>query len=75
MSWLQCVFNEITRGDNAVPCTKGAPNCYTDKDSTAGIGVLSTSTKKEQEAYEESLGWNFVTGLGSVNVTNLLINY
>lgn len=70
-----CVFNEITRGDNAVPCKAGTPNCYSNQDSTNGIGVLSTSAKKEADAYQESLGWNFVTGLGSVNVTNLLINY
>ena len=72
---VACVFNEITRGDNALPCQAGSPNCFTNAASTAGIGVLSTTAGKLTPAYSESLGWNFVTGLGSVNVTNLLINY
>ncbi len=72
---VACVFNEITRGDNALPCVAGSPNCFTDAASTAGIGVLSTTPRKLTAAYPETLGWNFVSGLGSVNVTNLLINY
>ncbi len=70
-----CVFNEITRGDNALPCLKGTPNCYTSLASTEGIGVLSTSTSAEDPAFPAQLGYSYAVGLGSINITNLLINY
>ncbi len=70
-----CVFNEITRGDNAVPCLEGTPNCYTSPASTAGIGVLSTSSSAEHPAFPADLGYSYAVGLGSINITNLLINY
>lgn len=70
-----CVFNEITRGDIALPCLKGTPNCYTSPASTAGIGVLSTSTSAEDPAFPAGLGYSYAVGLGSINITNLLINY
>ncbi len=72
---VACVFNEVTRGDDAVPCVAGSPNCFTNAASTAGFGVLSRSASRLLPAYPETLGWNFASGLGSVNVTNLLLNY
>jgi len=70
-----CVFNEITRGDNALPCLAGTPNCYSDAASTSGIGVLSTSQSAEDPAFPAQPGYSYAVGLGSINVTNLLINY
>ena len=35
-------------------------------------GVLSTSTTSLQVAYPATAGWDFATGLGTVNVTNLV---
>jgi hypothetical protein len=35
-------------------------------------GVLSTSDKKLKLAYPAQPAWDFATGLGSVNVTNLV---
>ncbi len=70
-----CVFNEITRGDNAVPCLAGTPNCFTSPASTEGIGVLSTSASHELPAFPAGLGYSYAVGLGSINITNLLINY
>ena len=70
-----CVFNEITRGNNAVPCLAGTPDCYTNSASTAGIGVLSTSLSVEDPAFPTDLGYSYAVGLGSINVTNLLLNY
>ena len=66
-----CIFHDVTVGDNAVPCY-GNVNCF---GSTAtGYGILSTSDTKELEAYPTTTGWDFATGLGSLNVTNL-VNY
>ena len=65
-----CIFYDVTEGDNDIPCQAGTPDCY----SAAGdeYGVLSTSTTEESIAYGATHGWDFATGLGSVNVTNLV---
>jgi subtilase family serine protease len=66
-----CIFHDVTVGDNAVPCY-GPVNCF--GWSATGYGILSTSVTKELEAYPTTTGWDFATGLGSLNVTNL-VNY
>ena len=70
-----CVFNDVTAGDNAQPCYAGTPDCYTNKDSTMGIGVLSTSLSTLQPAFPAQPGYSLATGLGTVNAANLLYNY
>ena len=64
-----CIFHDITAGNNDVPCY-GTNDCY---GSTLDLfGVLSTSDAKLGVAYPARTGWDFTTGLGSVNVTNLV---
>jgi pseudomonalisin len=63
-----CVFYDVTAGNNTVPCY-GTNNCY---DPGGGYGLLSTSDKTLQQAYPSATGWDFTTGLGTVNVTNLV---
>jgi len=53
------VFHDITTGDNIVPCTKGSPNC-------------PVSLKY---GYTAAAGYDLVTGLGSIDVNNLLANW
>jgi subtilase family serine protease len=69
-SGSSCVFHDVTQGDNDIPCQAGTPDCY----SGAGdaYGVLSTSTTQESIAYGATPGWDFATGLGSVNVASLV---
>jgi hypothetical protein len=77
-----CIFRDVTSGDFDVPCRKGSPNCYTTSASTSaycggtgatkGCGVVSTSTTALQPAYNSTPGWDFTTGLGSLNVANLV---
>jgi subtilase family serine protease len=69
-----CVFNSITYGTNDVPCLAGTPDCHIDSESTLGLGVLSQTLTTESIAWPAHAGWNFATGLGSVNVTNLVLN-
>jgi subtilase family serine protease len=57
-----CVFNDVTQGTNAMPCANGSPNC-TITGSNA-IGVLT--------GYNTGTGYDLVTGLGSINVGNLV---
>jgi len=67
-----CVFNDVTQGDMDVPCetlSGVAHNCYLDGQT---IGVLSTSNSSYAPAYGTAPGWDFSTGLGSVNAWNLL---
>uniref|UniRef100_UPI00224DA644 hypothetical protein n=1 Tax=Dyella silvatica TaxID=2992128 RepID=UPI00224DA644 len=66
-----CIFHDVTRGDIDTVCQPGTPNCYT-ANKTQTYGVLSTSTTKLQQAYPATKGWDFATGLGSVNVYNLI---
>jgi len=67
-----CIFHDVTAGNNDVPCY-GTNNCY-DPNPT-GYGVLSTSDTIEKIAYPATTGWDFTSGLGSVNVTNLVKNW
>jgi uncharacterized repeat protein (TIGR01451 family) len=63
-----CSFNDVTQGDMVIPCA-GAFNCYLNGQP---LGVLSTSNTSYAPAYGTAPGWDFATGLGSVNVSNLL---
>ena len=64
-----CVFHDVTTGNITEPCY-GTNDCY---DPVGGVyGVLSTSDTSLNEAYPATAGWDFATGLGSVNVTNLV---
>ena len=64
-----CVFNDVTAGNINEPCY-GTNNCY--NPSPAGYGLMSTSDTTLIPAYPTTTGWDFATGLGSVNVTNLV---
>jgi subtilase family serine protease len=63
-----CTFYDVTLGDMQVDCT-GNNNCF---DSADGLGVLSTSNTVYQPAYGTTTGWDFATGIGSINVANLV---
>jgi hypothetical protein len=58
-----CVFYDVTQGNNSQVCFTGDPNCGT---NTSGdqLGVLS--------GYSAATGYDDATGLGTVNVTNLV---
>ncbi len=66
-----CVFHNVTNGDNDVPCLPDTTGCYIANLSEA-VGVLRAN---DQVAYPAQPGWSAATGLGSVNVTNLVAGY
>lgn len=70
-----CAFNDITAGDNDVNCTNNTPNCYNPDAKARNGGVLSLSTSSYEPAYTSTPAWDFTTGLGSINVANLLNNW
>jgi hypothetical protein len=67
-----CTFYDVTLGDNIVDCTSGTPNCYAPGGT---YGVLSTSTSSYAPAFKAGTGWDFATGLGTVNVYNLVTHW
>ena len=68
-----CAFHDITLGDNNVACT-GNNSCFYGSPAGA-IGVLSLSNTAYQPAFGANVGWDFATGLGTVNVWNLLSHW
>ncbi len=65
-----CVFYDVTQGDMDVNCT-GTHNCYR---PSGANGVLSTSNTAYKPAFTTSTGWDFATGIGTVNAYNLVLS-
>jgi subtilase family serine protease len=67
-----CVFYDVTKGDIDVNCT-GTTNCYGYTSGSSAIdGVLSTSSSTLGPAYPAGTGWDYATGLGTINAANLV---
>jgi hypothetical protein len=64
-----CTYYDITAGSNAIPCAEGSPNCVGGQQEGPGgyIGIIP--------GYNSTPGYDPVTGLGSMNVTNLVNNW
>jgi len=65
-----CIFYDVTFGDMDVNCA--GPNCYF---ADGSVGVLSTSNAAFSPAYGTNTGWDFATGIGTVNAANLVNNW
>ena len=66
-----CTFHDVTLGDNDVDCT-GPFNCYA---PGGGVGVLSLCDKDYLKTYNARLGWDFATGIGTLNAASLVANW
>jgi hypothetical protein len=67
-----CVFYDITTGNNAVACVSGSPNCSNTGSSGFGVMISGSSTEHGNPAFQAVAGYDLATGLGSINVANLL---
>jgi hypothetical protein len=66
-----CVFNDVTQGDIDVPCFAGAADCFSNGKN--GIGVVSDGGHTSLvPAWTTNAGYDYATGLGSINATNLV---
>jgi hypothetical protein len=65
-----CIFYDVTTGNNSVICQGGSPNCSSTTSGQYGIMVSNGSP-----AYLATTGYDLTTGLGSVNVANLVNNW
>ena len=66
-----CVFFDVTTGTIDVPCMTTSVNCYA-ANSADTLGLVSTSNATLVPAYSAATGYDLASGLGSVNVANLV---
>ncbi|HLX83388.1 MAG TPA: FG-GAP-like repeat-containing protein [Terriglobales bacterium] len=57
-----CIFVDVTKGNNEVPCAAGSLNCSATKPGSFG----------KLTAYKASAGYDQTTGLGALNIANLV---
>ena len=71
-----CVFYDVTLGDMDVNCekvtVKETSTLYDCYDPSGSYGVLSTSNSSYAKAYGAISGWDFATGIGTINANNLV---
>jgi hypothetical protein len=65
-----CVFHDVTVGDIDVPCFAGTGDCFVKKGQQYGV-VSDGGRASLVTAWKTNKGYDYATGLGSVNVTNL----
>ena len=69
-----CIFYDVTLGDNDAPCATDTASgvlvsCYL---PSGTYGVLSLSNSTYEPTFKTTTGWDFATGIGTVNVANLV---
>jgi len=57
-----CIYVDVTKGNNEVPCAAGSLNCSVTKPGSFG----------KLTAYKASAGYDQATGLGALNIANLV---
>jgi len=67
-----CIFYDVTVGNNSVACQGGSPDCSS---ATSGQYGIMVSGSPAAAAYTTTTGYDLATGLGSVNVANLVNNW
>jgi hypothetical protein len=68
-----CIFYDTTKGNNAVPCAGGSPDCSASASGSNGVMVDPNQTTTP--AWTTKSGYDYATGLGSVNVSNLISHW
>ncbi|HXS76234.1 MAG TPA: protease pro-enzyme activation domain-containing protein [Terracidiphilus sp.] len=64
-----CIFHDVTKGNNAVPCFASTPNCGASP--SGGTGVL-VDPNSPTPAWTATPGYDLATGLGTVDGYNLV---
>jgi hypothetical protein len=67
----QCIFHDVATGDIDVPCVAGTGDCYAKQGDSYGL-VSNGGQASLVTAWKSGTGYDYATGLGSVNVTNLV---
>jgi hypothetical protein len=74
VSNASCIFYDIATGTNSVICQGGSPNCSNTNSASGQYGIM-VSGSPASAAYAAGSGFDLATGLGSVNVANLVNNW
>jgi subtilase family serine protease len=67
-----CVFYDTTKGNVSVACTSNSLNCSNVSTAANQFGFMATVKGGTTPAFGTTAGYDLATGLGSVNVANLL---
>jgi subtilase family serine protease len=67
-----CMFNDIRLGDDDQDCVAGSADCFA---PSGHLGVLSTNTTAYQPSFLVTKGYDFPSGIGTVNATNLVLGW
>jgi subtilase family serine protease len=67
-----CLFNDVRLGDDDQDCITGSANCFA---PTGHLGVLSTSTTAYRPSFLVTKGYDFPSGIGTINATNLVLGW
>jgi Pro-kumamolisin, activation domain/Bacterial Ig-like domain (group 3) len=70
-----CVFYDTTKGNVSVACVGGSPNCSNTSGAANQFGIMTTTNGGTTPAFGATAGYDRATGLGSVNVANLLASW
>ncbi len=65
-----CIFYDVQVGNNSVACVMGSPDC--NNAGTGDYGILVNPNNTTQAAWLTTAGYDYATGLGSVNANNLV---
>ena len=65
-----CIFHDVTKGNNSVPCYAGSPNCGTAPAN--GLGILVDPKDSTTPAWTTTAGYDLATGLGTLDAYNLV---
>jgi len=71
-----CIFNDVTTGGNDVPCSPESTDCvlYATGEPD-GLLSVNNQTPLVPNAYASAAGYDQATGIGSLNVKNLLADW
>jgi len=65
-----CIFYDVTKGNDSVPCDVGTPNCS--PAPSGGYGILVDPKNPTTPAWTTTAGYDLATGLGTLNAFNLV---
>jgi Pro-kumamolisin, activation domain/Bacterial Ig-like domain (group 3) len=67
-----CIFYDTVTGNNSVACLGGSTNCSNTSTAANQFGITVDPAHTTNPAWVTTPGYDLATGLGSLNVTNLV---
>ncbi len=67
-----CLFNDVRLGDDDQDCVNPSADCFA---PSGHLGVLSTSIKTYRPSFLVTKGYDFPSGIGTINASNLVLGW